>query len=70
MRLIEFQGEQHYLNNTTNFYNSPIIHDIKKKDYCIKNNIPLVCIPYWKRDTLSLQDLLGDKYLTSKGENK
>lgn len=66
-RLIEFDGEQH---------NKPIKHfggddrlllqqqrDRLKNQYAFAHNIPLVRIPYSKRDTMTLDDLLGSKYL-------
>ena len=56
--LIEYQGEQHY---------SPIEHfggkerfeinqlrDSIKREYCIKNNIPLLEIPYWEYNNVDL----------------
>lgn len=44
--LIEYQGEQHY-NKINPFYNPDIVrHDQMKKDYCQKNNIPLLEIKY------------------------
>lgn len=54
---IEYQGEQHY--HPVNFggisdeeaYNNFITiqyHDEIKRNYCIKNNIQLICIPYWE----------------------
>ena len=54
---IEYQGEQHY--RPVNFggisdedaYNKFVTtqyHDEIKKDYCLKNNIKLICIPYFE----------------------
>ena len=34
-----------------------------KNKYCLINNIPLVRIPYWERDKITLEMLMGDKYL-------
>lgn len=44
---IEFQGEQHY--NACSLYYSDIqkIRDDIKKEYCERNNIRLILIPYW-----------------------
>ena len=39
------------------------ISDIEKNEWALKNNIPLVRIPYILRDNVVLEDLLGDKYL-------
>lgn len=62
-RLIEFQGEQHYANNDPLEWGAYTIeHDRRKKLYCHQKNIPLICIPYWKRNTLKIEDILGDHY--------
>ena len=37
--------------------------DIIKNNYCLRNNIPLVRIPYWKKKDISLEMLLGNEYL-------
>ena len=60
--LIEFDGIQHFdvrfgWNSKENFENTQK-RDKFKDDWCKKNNIPLIRIPYTKLDTLSLQDLL------------
>lgn len=63
IRLIEFDGEQHY-NTKSTWYNETIhYHDIMKNTYAKKHCIPLVRIPYDKRDTITLQDILGSSYL-------
>lgn len=56
--IIEFDGEQHF--RKTNFY--PELkkiqeHDAYKNQWCKENNIPIIRIPYWKRNTLTLEDL-------------
>lgn len=63
IRLIEFDGEQHFHKN--NFYNYENTHrnDILKNEYCKNNKIPLVRIPYWERNNITLDLILGDKYL-------
>lgn len=43
--LIEYQGQQHY-TEPGSAWTSPKKHDKMKKDYCIKNNISLIEIPY------------------------
>ena len=55
--LIEFQGEQHY-KNSGSWFDNPIEHDKIKQEYCKKNNIPLILIPYWKRNNITIKDLL------------
>ena len=37
--------------------------DEYKNNWCKENNIPLKRIPYWKLDTLTLEDIMGDEYL-------
>ena len=62
--LIEYDGEQHYYYQTTstswnskeNFEKTQIL-DNKKNNYCFTNNIPLIRIPYYIRDQLTIQDL-------------
>lgn len=34
-----------------------------KNNWCIKNNIPIVRIPYYKLDTLNINDILLDTFL-------
>lgn len=68
IRLIEFDGIQHTPGWTRGFYtlerNLEIQQsDQEKNNYAIQNKIPLVRIPYTKRDTLKIEDLLGDMYL-------
>lgn len=64
IRLIEFDGEQHYKNQ--NFFQDLQYiknNDKIKNEYCKNNNISLVRIPYWEKDKITLEMLLGDKYL-------
>ena len=63
IRLIEFDGEFHYIS--TDLWNSEVIkqNDIIKNEYCIKNNIPLVRIPDWERDNIDFNMLFGNDFL-------
>ena len=47
-KLIEFDGIQHF-QKTRSIYNTNKVfeHDRIKNDFCNKNNIPLLRIPYW-----------------------
>lgn len=70
VRLIEFDGEQHYKEgikntgwNTYQKYEYTYQNDIAKNILAKKNNLPLVRIPYWERDTITLDLIMGDKYL-------
>lgn len=65
LRLIEFDGEQHYEEQS--FFKQTLTdiknNDIIKNKYAKENNIPLVRIPYWERDKMTLEMLLGKEYL-------
>lgn len=70
IRLIEFDGEQHYLQNVNNLgwntlekFNYTYENDRKKNLLACKYHIPLVRIPYWEKNKLTLETLLKDKYL-------
>lgn len=61
--LIEFQGEQHYDTQKSQFFDTSVIqNDKKKKEYCLEHNIPLFCIPYWIRNNLNIEKIFSDKY--------
>lgn len=66
-RLIEFDGEQHNkeknLWNNFNNFNYQQLHDKEKNDYAKSHNISLVRLPYTIRDKITLNDILGNKYL-------
>ena len=66
-RLIEFDGEQHYKEqnqwNLFNNFKQQQLHDKEKNEYALTHNIPLVRIPYWERDNITLEMIMGDKYL-------
>lgn len=59
IQLIEFDGEQHYIE--TSFFKTTLKEqqeiDKEKTEFAKNKNIKLVRVPYWKRDTLNLQDL-------------
>lgn len=64
IRLIEFDGPQH--TETFDYFGQHeeiAQRDEKKNLYAKQNSIPLVRIPYYKRDTLTLEDLMGDRFL-------
>ena len=69
IRLIEFDGEQHFIENIKNsgwntyeHYETTLKNDLIKNQLAINNNIPLVRIPYWERDNLTLEMLFSNKY--------
>lgn len=61
--LIEFDGEQHYQYNnksnwnTKNNFEQTKNRDNKKNKYCLANDIPLIRIPYYIKDILTIDDL-------------
>lgn len=68
IRLIEFDGEQHYTDIQGLWNSKETLQDIQKRDqeknqWAKEHNIPLVRIPYWERDSITLDLILGDKYL-------
>lgn len=65
IRLIEFDGIQHF--EEQNYFSHSLKetqqNDKIKNDYAKEHNIPLVRIPYTERDNITLDLILGDKYL-------
>lgn len=64
IRFVEFDGQQHYKNVAN--WNSVEVQqerDNRKNQYALSHNIPLVRIPYWERDNINLEMILGNKYL-------
>lgn len=66
IRLIEFDGIQHFDN--INLHWSQDITATQRRDriknkYAFSHNIPLIRIPYWERDKITIDLILGDKYL-------
>lgn len=64
--IIEYNGEQHFLQEPQGFYSQEKIdkiykYDLIKTQYCKTNNIPLIRIPYWKLKELTINDLLLEK---------
>lgn len=67
-RLVEFDGEQHfsYTNkfwDTEEHFKLTQKRDQEKNEWAKNNNIPLVRIPYWERDKITLEMILGEQYL-------
>lgn len=67
-RLIEFDGKQHYQESSFSSHktnNLPVIQqsDQIKNQYAISHKIDLVRIPYWERDNITLDMIMGDQYL-------
>lgn len=67
IRLIEFDGQQHFEKNIKNsgwntleHYLKTNQHDKIKNQIAIQHNIPLVRIPYWERYNITLDMLMKD----------
>jgi hypothetical protein len=62
--LIEFDGEQHFA--ALPFFGGEedfVIRqkrDLFKNEWCLKNNIPLIRIPYWHEKEIELKDLIPE----------
>ena len=63
-RLIEFDGEQHFKDIPSwGGLELQQQRDKVKNEYALSHNIPLVRIPYWERDNITIEMITGDKYL-------
>ena len=68
VRLIEFDGIQHFTsrngvwNDTEDELQKRQERDNRKNKWAIDNNIPLIRIPYWERDNITLEIITEDKY--------
>lgn len=67
-RLIEFDGEQHYQECSGSWGQQSTLKDRKERDllknlYAKNNNIDLIRIPYWEKENITLEMLLGNNYL-------
>lgn len=68
IRLVEFDGEQHYTDKKGLWNSTETLENIQQRDslknkWAKEHNIPLVRIPYWERDNITLDMILGDEYL-------
>lgn len=68
IRLIQFDGQQHYQYRKTGWNTIQHYQKVKKSDnqknlLAKQNNIPLVRIPYWHRYDIDIDMLLKDFYL-------
>lgn len=64
--LVEFDGEQHfkyvpYFHKTPSGFRRAQERDRQKNKYCLMHNIPLIRIPYWDLEELTLQKVLTEK---------
>ena len=71
IRLIEFDGIQHFTsrtgvwNDTQDSLQKRQERDNRKNQWALQNNIPLVRIPYWERDKITLEMLFSQTYEVS-----
>lgn len=61
--LIEYDGIQHFQSANVGWNNQEHLKNLQQRDkikneYCLKNNIPLIRIPYTKYNSLTIEDLL------------
>lgn len=66
-RIIEFDGKQHYQtcswDASLEDFEKARGRDKEKNEYCFKNKIDIVRIPYMLRDYITIEMLLGDQHL-------
>ena len=63
IRLIEFDGEQHFIDKPKwGGLELQQKRDKVKNEYALSHNIPLVRIPYWERDNITLEMIFSSKY--------
>jgi hypothetical protein len=65
VRLIEFDGIQHY--QEIQFFSQRNLSQTQeadnfKNEYALSHTIPLVRIPYWERDNITLEMIMGSQY--------
>jgi hypothetical protein len=68
IRFIEFDGRQHYVAYPEKWEKACSLEERQQRDklkneYALSHNIPLVRIPYWERDNITLEMIMGDQYL-------
>lgn len=72
--LLEFDGQQHFFSRKSGWDTEKKFLKTKERDefknsYCFSHNIPLKRIPYWALSTLTIEDIMGDKYLVHPPNN-
>lgn len=70
IRLIEFDGIQHFKEQS--YFTHSLVEtqrsDLMKNEYCLNHNIPLVRIPYYEKNNITLDLIFTDKYLLKEGD--
>lgn len=68
LRLVEFDGRQHTTGMDKGVWShSETLEKIQERDkikneFCLRNNICLVRVPYYKYTSVTIEDIFGDKY--------
>ena len=67
-RLIEFDGKQHFQECGGSWDKNDNLKKRQERDkiknqYALDNNIDLIRIPYWERDNITIDYILGNKFL-------
>lgn len=65
-RIIEFDGIQHYRDDSSKKLSERQTYDQIKNQYAFNHNIPIVRIPYWEIDNITIDTILKDKYLLTR----
>lgn len=65
--LLEYDGEQHFIEKDDKYFHDNLkvrqSHDKYKNQWCKEHNIPLKRIPYTELKHITLDMIMGDKYL-------
>ena len=75
IKLIEFDGEQHFKHiakfGTYSDFKHMQENDRRKNAYCLRNSIPLIRVPYWDLEKLTYNSLFNTPsyYVSSKFHN-
>jgi hypothetical protein len=70
LKIIEFDGIQHFkpTGGWSNDIEDVRTRDIVKNNYAFSHNYPLIRIPYYERDNITINMILGDQYLIRNSE--
>lgn len=71
--LLEVDGIQHFQvisgwDDNEQLFKERQERDIIKNNFCLQENITLKRIPYYALKTLTIEDIMGDKYICIKGD--
>lgn len=56
--VIEYDGKQHYCENSWESMDTIIKRDMEKNQYCYTHNIPIIRIPFTHYNKLNIEDLI------------